>query len=179
MCAFGDGTKTGKRSANRGFSLIELLIVIAIILIIAAIAIPNFMRARMNANETAAVSNLRTISTAQVTYITTYANGFAPNLVTLSGAPPISCAAAGLIDDVLASGQKTGYNYALVPGIPVTNPAPGCAPGVISYMSTAIPAIVGSTGQRSFCAQENGLIRQDVAGAAIAAGACTLLPAIQ
>lgn len=167
--------------ADRGFSLIELLIVIAIILIIAAIAIPNFMRARMTANETAAVTNIRTIITAQVVYISTYANGYSPNLPALNGVGLATCANAGLIDNALATGQKTGYNYALTPGIPVVIVPPGCPPGVVTFMITATPTAVGQTGQRSFCSLEGGLIRQDPSGVLIGAGNCVppLRPAIQ
>lgn len=160
----------GRRDA--GFSLIELLIVIAIILVIAAIAIPNFLRSRMTANETAAVSNIRTIVTAQVVYISTYGNGYAPNLAMLDGAGLATCNGAALIDNVLATGQKTGYNYALTPGIPVTIVPPGCAAGAVNFMITATPTVLGTTGQRSFCALEGGLIRQDPTGAPIAVGNC-------
>jgi len=168
--------------ADRGFSLIELLIVIAIILVIAAIALPNFMRARMTANETAAVTNIRTIITAQVAYISTYSNGYAPNLMALDGAGLATCNNAGYIDDVLATGQKTGYLYAMNPGIPVTTVPPGCAAaGVVNFMVTATPIAVGTTGQRSFCSLENGLIRQDPSGVLIGVGNCVppLRPAIQ
>lgn len=168
--------------ANRGFSLIELLIVVTIILIIAAIAIPNFLRSRMSANETAAITNIRTIVTAQVAYHSTYGNGFAPNLLSLNGAGPVSCASSGFIDNVLAGGQKTGYTYGLTPGVPVVTVPPGCpAAGVVNFMLTATPTVVGSTGQRSFCSLENGLIRQDPSGVLIGAGACVppLRPAIQ
>lgn len=180
---YANPTRQGSKSAApRGFSLIELLIVVAIILIIAAIAIPNFMRARITANETAAVSNMRTIITAQVTYSSTYGNGFAPNLPALNGPGPASCNGANLIDNVLAAGQKTGYSYGLTPGLPVLVVPPGCgAAGVSSFMVTATPLAVGTTGQRSFCALEGGLIRQDPSGVLIAAGACIppLRPAIQ
>jgi type IV pilus assembly protein PilA len=165
--------RQSKAQKASGFSLIELLIVVAIILIIAAIAIPNFMRSRMAANETAAVTNLRTLVTAQVAYNSSYGNGFAPTLLALNGTGAASCNAAGLIDNVLATGQKTGYLYGMVPGIPVVNVPAGCAaPGVTSFMVTATPVAVGTTGQRSFCALENALIRQDPTGAPIAAGAC-------
>src|SRR5271155_2074126 len=97
---------------SRGFSLIELLIVVAIILVIAAIAIPNFMRSRMAANESASVQNMRNIVTANVVYSTTYGIGYAVNLAAL-GPPPGSGqplpTGAGLIDDILALGTKSGY----------------------------------------------------------------------
>jgi len=168
--------------AARGFSLIELLIVVTIILIIAAIAIPNFMRSRMAANETAAITNLRTIVTAQVAYSSSYGNGFAPDLTSLNGTGAVNCGAAGLIDNTLATGQKTGYAFALTPGTLITNVPAGCgAAGVVNFLLTATPLVVGTTGQRSFCTLENGLIRQDPAGVLIGVGACVapLRPAIQ
>ncbi|MGH9793630.1 MAG: type IV pilin protein [Candidatus Acidiferrales bacterium] len=162
-----------RASPAAGFSLIELLIVVAIILIVASIAIPNFVRARIQANEAAAVQNLRTISTAQVAYLTAYANGFAPGLPELTGNSPVTCDQAGLIDNALASGQKTGYRYVLHPGTPVLVAGVGCAaPGVNDYQISAEPIAVGSSGQRSFCMTQNGIIRQDPTGAPIAAGSC-------
>jgi len=176
-----NGRRVPEVRADRGFSLIELLIVVSIILIIAAIALPNFMRSRMTANETAAVTNIRTIITAQVAYISTYSNGYAPNLLALDGAGLATCNNAGYIDDVLAAGQKTGYLYGLNPGIPITTVPPGCAAGVVNFMVTATPIAVGTTGQRSFCSLENGLIRQDPSGVLIGVGNCVppLRPAIQ
>jgi type II secretory pathway pseudopilin PulG len=162
--------------------LIELLIVIAIILIIAAIAIPNFMRSRMAANETAAVSNMRTIVTANVVYSSTYGNGFAPSLLAMTDAGLANCNAAALIDNVLAGGQKSGYGYGYTPGVAVLIVPAGCGvAGTTNFMLTATPLGVGSTGQRSFCTLENGLIRQDPTGALIGVGNCTppLRPAIQ
>lgn len=103
---------------DRGFSLIELLIVVAIILIIAAIAIPNFMRSRVAANQASAMQSMRIISTAEVTYAATYGSGFSTTMSQL-GPPPAgqstSSAAAGLLDEVLASGYKSGYSFTYTP----------------------------------------------------------------
>jgi type IV pilus assembly protein PilA len=149
---------------QKGFSLIELLIVVAIILIIAAIAIPNLLRSRMAANEASAVGSVRTINTAEVTYSTTYGTGFAP-LANLGGiANPCAAAAATacLIDSVLSVGTKSGYT--------LTTPAPGAlgtiaAPNVV-YSVNAVPVVVGQSGQRSFCSDQSGVIRNDPTGAA-------------
>jgi len=97
---------------QKGFSLIELLVVVAVILIISAIAIPNFIRSKMRANEAAAVQNSRNISTAEVVYSTTYGIGFSATLVSLAGgAAPVDQGHSGLIDDVLGAGSKSGYTF--------------------------------------------------------------------
>jgi type IV pilus assembly protein PilA len=169
-------------SSNRGFSLIELLIVIAIILIVVAIAIPNLLRSRIAANEASAVENLRTITTASVVYSTTYQNGYPPTLATLGGSTsvPATCNLAILVDSTLttAPNQKSGFTFAYT-GQSGTIPAPagGCAvPGFNGYLVTAVPISQGVTGQRSFCSNEPATIYFDITGAAIASPvACVAL----
>ncbi|MGA2353367.1 MAG: prepilin-type N-terminal cleavage/methylation domain-containing protein [Terriglobales bacterium] len=138
---------------QNGFSLIELLIVVAIILIIAAIAIPNLLRARISANESSAVASVRTINTAQISYNSAYPTvGFGANLGVLSGtscSPPTS-AGACLIDTQLASGTKSGYSFSLV--------GSGSSP-VTSYQSIASPLTPNQTGVRSFCSFEDAVVR--------------------
>lgn len=149
------------RKNSEGFSLIELLIVVAVILIVAAIAIPNYMRARIAANEASASQSLRAINTAETTYWNTYDRGFAP-LANLGGAAPCvpSPTTACIIDSLLAAGTKSGYGITtLTPGALGTVAAPN--PG---YSVNAIPVAPGLSGQRSFCTDESNVIRTDPAG---------------
>src|ERR1700692_1792424 len=99
-----------RQLSSKGFSLIELLIVVAVILIVAAIAITNYIQTKMRANEAAAVQNLRNISTAELLYSSTYGIDFSTTLLQLSGTSVNpNQNNAGLIDEVLAAGLKQGY----------------------------------------------------------------------
>ena len=149
---------------QKGFSLIELLIVVAIILIIAAIAIPNLLRSRIAANESSAVGSMRSINTAQVTYASTYPDvGFAGTLLALgpiasAGAAPTS-ANSGLLDGVLGCGSmpcnKSGYKF-------------GLSGGGATYATHGDPITSGQSGQRQFFSDPSGVIRYNQSAVATA-----------
>jgi len=152
-----------RSKGSAGFSLIELLIVVAVIMVIAGIAIPNFIRSKMRANEAGAVSNLRTVTTASVVYNTTYGVGFAPSLAALGGNPAApSATSAGLIDSVLSSGVKSGYTYTY------TVLATDSAGNAQAYSIAADPITPGTTGDRHFYADQTAVIRSNLTAAATA-----------
>ncbi len=171
--------------SSRGFSLIELLIVVAIILIIAAIAIPNLLNARMAANEAAAAQTIRTITTASMAYSSTYGNGFPPMLATLGGPPSgaASCDQAMLLDSIVttAPNRKSGFTFAYTAVGAVVVAPTGCSmPGTNAYLVTAVPIAEDLTGIRSFCSDEPGTIHVDTTGALAASqSACEALPTLQ
>jgi type IV pilus assembly protein PilA len=159
-----------ERRRNDGFSLIELLIVVAIILIIAAIAIPNLLRSRMAANESSAVGSLRTINTADGTYLSVYGHSFAPSLTVLGGATtatPDCKTAANLIDNILGGADpstKSGYTFAYTAG--AADSGDTTCGSVTTYTVQATALTYNGTGTRSFFTDNTGVIRgQDDAGA--------------
>jgi type IV pilus assembly protein PilA len=143
---------------DKGFSLIELLIVVAIILIIAAIAIPNLLKSRMAANESSAVGSERTFNTAEVTYAASCPNtGFSATIVELNTGA-VCAGGTGIIDNVLATGVKSGYTFTYA----------AVATGGINttYTTAGVPLNVGVTGQRGFFSNQTGVIRYSLSGVA-------------
>jgi type IV pilus assembly protein PilA len=146
-----------RQKGRKGFTLIELVIVLGIILIIVSLAIPAVTGAKMNANETSAIASIRAIQTAQASYQTTYGKqGYAGSLATLGGSesctpsPETAC----LLDDGLTSGTKAGYIFSVVGGHPVNG-------ANTTYVAGAAPTAYNHSGVRRFCSTEKNTIRWD------------------
>lgn len=153
--------------STKGFSLIELLIVVAIILVIAAIAIPNLLQARISANEASAVGSLQAIKSSEITYDTAYPTvGFAANIGALGGAVPCtpSSTTACLLDSVLGaaipgSSGKSGFVF-LATGI-----TPAGSPNNSAFVAGASPLLTNSTGNHDYCSTNDGVLRSKMAAA--------------
>ena len=131
-------------SKSEGFSLIELLIVVTVIGIIAALAVPNLVQSRKAANEASAIASVRNLVTAQITYASTIGGGNFGSLAQLS--------AENFADEVLGSGQKDGYDFS------------AAANQAVGFSVTAIPTVLGTTGERAFYGDETGVIRYTADG---------------
>jgi len=153
---------------QEGFSLIELLIVVAIILILAAMAIPNLLRARIAANEASAVRSIRTINTAMVIYQSTYPTvGFASTIAALGPSASTGCTTPALTNSCLidwivaqataAGSAKSGYYFK-------DTPASTVGGVLLGYTIDGLPASIDQTGVRGFCSNEDAVIRFTVQG---------------
>jgi type IV pilus assembly protein PilA len=152
---------------SNGFTLMELLIVIAIILILMLMAIPTIGSLKKSANRTSAINSMQTINKAEIQYDSTYpANGFSCTLAALGGDPsagPASPTAAQILQPDISSGFKSGYIFTIGN---CTKVSINGTDRITGYTVTAIPQTVGKTGDSGFCSDQNGSIKYDPAGGA-------------
>ena len=147
---------------NKGFTLVEIMIVVAIIALLAAIAIPNLLRTRLQANESAAIAALKTVATAEISFNSANATYVGGTLLALSTATP------PYIDGTLGAGVKQGYTFV---DTDLT---------ISTFHCSAVPVTANVSGARSFCVSEDGVVRVQLAGGAIASrAACLALGAVQ
>jgi type IV pilus assembly protein PilA len=158
-------TRILRTNRQHGFTLMELLIVMSIMIILMLIAIPNFISMKAQADETSAIQSLRAIYQAQIQYQTNFpTNGFACALPALGGnasSGPPSATAAQVLQGDLATGQKSGYTFNIVNCTKVTVNNQDM---YTSYEATAVPQSVGKSGHRGFCIDQAGEIKADPAG---------------
>jgi type IV pilus assembly protein PilA len=147
------------RKKQAGFSLLELLIVVTVILIISAIAIPNLLRSKMAANEAAAVGTLRTVNSSCVAYSSNWGTGYPVSLSNLGPAKPATAVAADLVDSTVAGGTKSGYALTYISGAPSNGK-------IWTYTINANPVVPGQTGGRYFFTDQSGVIRYNSGSAA-------------
>jgi type IV pilus assembly protein PilA len=175
--SLSDIRKSAGRLGGKGAAVVGLVLgyagiaVIPLVVVIAAVAIPNLLRARIVANQAAAVGSLQAVHIAAVQYASTYENGFPSNFEAFGNEEGSgrSCNHAGLLDRPLAAGQTHGYIFAYTPRFPYGEPGPvvspkaaakGCTSGGASgYAVTADPIRRGSTAQRSYYTDQTGIIR--------------------